>query len=743
MTDANEMDALDALVDALAAGADPDELARAHPALAEEIALVASLQRAADSVALDAAEEASFDGAEDATGEADDDPRDGAAVSVPHLLAPGTRLGECVLEDLLGAGGMGEVYLARDEVLGREVAVKVLRPSLADDPESVSRFRRELKAQASLSAHPNVVTALHASEADGRLYLVMEHVEGTDLRRLVRGEGPVAPARAARLIAQAARGLAHAHAHGIIHRDIKPSNLLVTARGEVKLSDLGLASLSRRDAGEAEAERAWVDELIGSLDYMAPEQAKDPDAATEKSDLYALGCTLYFLLEGRAPFADRLALKKLMAHAVEPPPPLSRDVPQRLREVLASLLAKDPSERPTSAEAVAAQLGELTPASEPTRETTAPPARGPGPWRAIAAALGLIAAGAIGVAAWLGTRADDPTARLVQHGAVRGRLDVGDRSGDKSGVRLETYVVPVEAGRTYAWTLRSLELDPTLTLSARTDEGAWELARNDDAPGLGRAAQIVWTADRTGDVELTVSGVRRSAAGDYLLTMEELRRRELRLGETVRGRLESGDARLYSDDSLVDYYWLPVRAGETYVLEAEGEGYTPFVFLETADRRPFGTSQPIGGEVDRVQLTYVSTEAGALFVGMGTVPQDGHGDYTLRVTTELVGELTLSVNGTLEEGDALLRDNTLADYHTFAATSGHTYVITMHSDDFDTFLLLESGGGLRVATNDDALQTDSRIVYRAERDDEMRVIANAFRPGMAGAYRLTVLDVAP
>merc|ERR1712025_1512039 len=147
---------------------------------------------------------------------------------------------------------------------------------------------------------------MHASEREGRLYLVMEHVPGGDLRRLVAAEGPLPPERARRYVRQAAAGLAHAHAAGLVHRDVKPSNLLLGEDDVVKVVDLGLSRLAM-----SEARPRWADELVGSLDYMAPEQADDPEKADARSDLYALGCTLHFLLAGRPPFADRLMLKKL------------------------------------------------------------------------------------------------------------------------------------------------------------------------------------------------------------------------------------------------------------------------------------------------------------------------------------------------------------------------------------------------------------------------------------------------
>ncbi|MCB9591544.1 MAG: serine/threonine protein kinase [Sandaracinaceae bacterium] len=734
-------EALDAFVEALLEGdvADADEWLARHPdldaALREDLELVASLHRAAESVAADS---------------------HAAPASTPEarrFLEPGDRLGEHVIEELLGAGGMGEVYRARHEVLDKDVAIKVLRPFLAEEPDAVARFRREVQAQAKLAPHPNVVTATHASEHDGRLYLVMELVPGTNLSRLVRAEGPLEPARAADLIRQAAAGLAHAHAAGIVHRDVKPSNLLLTDDGTVKVVDLGLASLTQADE---EGRHTWVDELVGSLDYMSPEQANRPGDADARSDLYSLGCTLYFLLEGRPPFADRLALKKLMAHAVDPPPPLSRQAPGALRAILTRLLEKAPAARFATADELVSALEELADApsstdaktlsqrARPKAPSSAPEAEGPreplarprdpGSRRSawVLGGFTVLLFGSLLLA--LGMR----TLRrpsLAEDFPVTGVLEAGDGIRPKERSFFDSHLVMVEEGTTYVFTMRSLHVDPMLVLRAES----WEIEQSDDAPGAGLTAQIVWTADRD-EVELVATTPSAGESGRYVLTVDTLAAPALVLDHPTDGRLEATDAH-YTDDSLLDRYWLHVDAGETYVLTMRGDGFAPFLFLETSDRRMVAVSQPVEGTEREVRLVYIPDESGVVFVGANAALAGEGGAYHLGAASELAGDEVLSEAGVLGEGDPTLDDGSLYHPHPLSVEEGRTYVITMRSEAFDTYLLLVDPDDVRLAQNDDAIGTDSRIVYRASRTRPLQVYANTYTSGMAGPYTLTVREL--
>ena len=203
------------------------------------------------------------------------------------------------LAERIGAGGMGVVYRARHRLLGRNVAVKFLTLELLDSSEGLGRFAHEALAIGSLD-HPNIVRATDAGALEGIHFLVTEFVEGQDLTRLARSGQPLAVADACEVIRQAALGLEHAHGRGVVHRDIKPSNLLVDGHGVVKLLDFGLARLS-----SGQTTFTTTGQLIGTLDYLAPEQAADSRSVDIRADIYSLGCTLYFLLTGRPPFVGQ------------------------------------------------------------------------------------------------------------------------------------------------------------------------------------------------------------------------------------------------------------------------------------------------------------------------------------------------------------------------------------------------------------------------------------------------------
>jgi len=298
------------------------------------------------------------------------------------------QLGPYIVLERLGEGGMGEVFKARHPTMDRLVAVKKIRKDRLATPNAVQRFHQEVRAAARL-AHPNVVYALDTFQAGDAHVLVMEYVEGIDLARLVQQSGPLPVAQACEYIRQAALGLQHAHERGLVHRDIKPHNLLVSAdtsggrkppegsaseskspsgglrpslagEHQVKILDMGLARLI--DAGEDTASLTQEGAVMGTPDYIAPEQARQSQSGDIRSDLYSLGCTLYFLLTGRPPFPTGTLAEKLLKHVMEQPEPVERlrpDVSPAVAGVLRRLLAKRPDDRFQTprelAEALAAQ----------------------------------------------------------------------------------------------------------------------------------------------------------------------------------------------------------------------------------------------------------------------------------------------------------------------------------------------------------------------------------------------------
>lgn len=265
-------------------------------------------------------------------------------------------LGNYVLLDKIGAGGMGQVFKAQHRIMERLVAVKVLPAATTRDNAAVARFHREVKAAARLR-HPNIVAADDADCANGVHFLVMEYVEGSDLSALVRRNGRFPVDQALNYILQAAKGLEFAHSEGVIHRDIKPGNLLLDKKGTVKILDMGLARIGGDAAGQAELTATGA--IMGTVDYMAPEQALNTKAADARADIYSLGCSLFYLLTGRATFEGDTMMSKLLAHRDQPVPSLRAErpeVPEQVEAVFSKMVAKKIEDRYQAMTAVIADL---------------------------------------------------------------------------------------------------------------------------------------------------------------------------------------------------------------------------------------------------------------------------------------------------------------------------------------------------------------------------------------------------
>lgn len=263
----------------------------------------------------------------------------------------------------LGHGGMASVYLARHRQLGKQVAIKLLPSYSFRNEYFAARFQREIRAAGGLE-HPSIVQATDAGEHNGTHYLVMEHIDGLDVSRIAKLAGKLTIADACEVIRQVALGLSHAHAEGIVHRDVKPSNVMISSSGEAKILDFGLARIAPWD--EMSAELTSVGQLMGTLDYMAPEQAERAESVDYRADLYALGATLFKLLCGRPPLAaspDLSPLAKLRLLASKQRPPqlhtIRQDAPAQLSTLLEQLLAYNADDRPASAAHVAEQLAPL------------------------------------------------------------------------------------------------------------------------------------------------------------------------------------------------------------------------------------------------------------------------------------------------------------------------------------------------------------------------------------------------
>ena len=269
-------------------------------------------------------------------------------------------LGEYIVQDLVGRGGMGTVYRAVHRRMKRTVAIKVLRRDIAQSDLRAKRFLREVEVAAKLR-HPNIVTAYDAGEQNGISYLVSELVEGQNLSELVKEYGPLSLPLAVDVVHQAARALEYAHRQGVIHRDIKPSNLLIDDSGNVKLLDVGLARVNPPTASEIDhaSDLTTTGVIMGTVDYMSPEQAQNTRLADERSDIYSLGCTLYYLITGQAPYAKGTGIERLLAHREQPIPSLchlSPQLPEFIDQLLSSLMAKKPADRMASMHELVQQL---------------------------------------------------------------------------------------------------------------------------------------------------------------------------------------------------------------------------------------------------------------------------------------------------------------------------------------------------------------------------------------------------
>ncbi|MCC9604416.1 protein kinase [Blastopirellula sp. JC732] len=300
--------------------------------------------------------------------------------AIEHGKTRGIRLGHYIVLDKVGEGGMGHVYKARHFRMNRVVALKILSRKHMRNPQKIQRFFQEVEAAARLT-HPNIVTAYDAGESEGLHFLVMELIDGPDLAKLVKEQGPLSPSQAIDVIKQAATGLAYAHEQGLVHRDIKPDNILLDQRGVVRILDLGIARIV--DSAEDDVETASPEtgilgatsrrnltvegSIMGTASFMSPEQSVDSKQVDRRGDIYSLGCTLYYLLSGSPPFQEKSVQDIVMAHRQEPAPDIRNfrsDVSQGIADIMQKCMAKSPSDRFQNAEELLAALSSLDASGE-------------------------------------------------------------------------------------------------------------------------------------------------------------------------------------------------------------------------------------------------------------------------------------------------------------------------------------------------------------------------------------------
>jgi serine/threonine protein kinase len=271
------------------------------------------------------------------------------------------NIGKYKVLERLGSGGMGSVYLCEHKLMRRRVAVKVLPTAKADDPSSRERFYREARAVAALD-HPNIVRAYDIDQDDNLHFLVMEYVDGASLQEVIKKTGPMDVARAAHYIRQSAQGLQHAHeTAGLVHRDIKPGNILVDRNGVVKILDMGLARFFHDE--EDILTKKYDENVLGTADYLAPEQALDSHAVDIRADIYSLGATFYFCLTGRTPFSEGTVAQKLIWHQTRQPKPIASmrpEVPEGIIGIIDKMMAKEAGQRYQTPQAVMDALAPWT-----------------------------------------------------------------------------------------------------------------------------------------------------------------------------------------------------------------------------------------------------------------------------------------------------------------------------------------------------------------------------------------------
>jgi len=381
--------------------------------------------------------------------------------------------GKYRLLERVGVGGMGSVYLCEHILMKRRVALKVLPAAQAEDKTAIARFHREARAVAALD-HPNIVRA-HDIDCENKLhFLVMEYVDGSSFQEIVKRRGPMDVLRAVHYVAQAACGLQHAHEAGIVHRDIKPGNVLVDRTGAVKILDMGLARFFHDDRDELTGQHESTS-VLGTADYLAPEQALDSHDVDIRADIYSLGATLYFLLAGKSPFQDGSVAQKLIWHQVRQPKPIQKlrpEVPDELAAVMARMMAKDPGERyQTPAELVEALLPW-------TQAPIAPPPEEEMPQ------LGKAALGDSGV------RSMGSSQRLAMQVLMPKSIGPGMPTGDSGSGRSDSKV-PIQPGSTARGSGLRASVDTPRTPSrgqARgSDSGSHRVG--DDADVFGRTRQ--------------------------------------------------------------------------------------------------------------------------------------------------------------------------------------------------------------------------------------------------------------
>jgi hypothetical protein len=442
---------------------------------------------------------------------------------------PGSRIGRYTIESTLGQGGMGKVYLARDPVISRNVALKVIsiRPDLSDDEATQyrERFLREAQTAGAL-IHPNIV-AVHDVGQDPATrspYIVMEHVPGQDLKKVILSRAPLPGPEAVGIVLQIAAALDYAHKRGIVHRDIKPANVLITEQGRVKITDFGVARLPGSDLTRS-------DQFVGSPGFMSPEQLKGGEV-DGRADLFALGVILYQLLTGKAPFEGESVsevLYRISTQPADPPSETHHDVSPDFDTILEKALAKDPAQRYQTGQEMIAALRFLGPEEAQPQGAEMPAAAGgrdvpvvPSPWFTLTsnwrlgALMAFLALALIGVNWAIVTLFHGPLGKTVRlDGALEPRAaGARSRSSSRGNIRIAGATVPVATERAAGWTgspRQALDMARDALKTARQDTAIPEM----DSIQSDKPIKAVCAMSYAGPAEIgrILEAARRARAG--------------------------------------------------------------------------------------------------------------------------------------------------------------------------------------------------------------------------------------
>lgn len=610
------------------------------------------------------------------------------------------RIDKYEIVTVIGRGGMGTVYLGIDHDLGRECAIKVLKESRSRDARAISRSQREMHAIGRLS-HENIVSVLNAGQIeDGRTFLAMEFLRGSDLQTAVQANGPLPPDEACRVVIEAARGLRHAHEQGLIHRDVKPSNLFLTDEGEIKVLDFGLVQLAGEPGGQGNA-LTETGLVLGTVDFISPEQALDSRSVDPRSDIYSLGCTLAWLLSGKQVFSGNSVTRILFAHREDPAPQLETlqpAIPTGLNGIFQKMVAKKPEDRfqsmadvikaliPFTLSEFGEALSNLSPSSETRLLPTQPPAQARPLRRTIIGWLSAVII--LGIVITLVIRQADNSSPQISVQASKTPTDGADAgsSPDSTGrivavnspdteIRIS---IETESGQPVV-SLTPADDSKTQTQVPPSGESATEIDWRRTPVVSAQPLQTLITAETVDSLQADASGAIHdldfSGEGSELMVavgntvqlwdvsdLPRVMRRStlavVRDETTVRAaeRLSDGQSVLTanSDHSAVVHRF---DGNEKRVLNAgKGSAFTSLILSDDGSRAWAGTYHAFGGRVVEFNL-----ESGEVSRWLQTEPEIP-GSACLRLDAS-PDEKLLAAGGALEGGVVLIETETFSERH--------------------------------------------------------------------------------